>query len=111
MKILTRTEEIILTTVWKLKDNACGITINEYINKNTGMNWKFGSIYTPLGRLVEKGYLKSIEGEPTAVRGGRRKIFFRLTDEGKNALVELQKVHDAVWTDMPSLNSRAENGY
>ena len=103
MKILSRTEEIILATVWKLQDSAYGVTINEYINKNTGLSWKFGSIYTPLGRLVEKEFLQAIEGEPTAERGGRRKIYFKLTDQGKKALLEIQEVHSAIWTNMPVL--------
>ena len=103
MRILTRTEEIILATVWRLKGNAYGIAINEYINKNTGLNWKFGSIYTPLGRLVEKDLLKIIEGDPTPERGGRRKFYYELTKEGHEALLEVQKVHSAIWVDIPSL--------
>ena len=103
MRILSRTEEIILATVWKLQDNAYGVAINEDINKNTDLNWRFGSIYTPLGRLVEKGLLKTIEGEPTPERGGRRKLYFELTKEGKKALLEVQRVHSAVWRNMPDL--------
>ena len=103
MRILSRTEEIILATVWKLQDQAYGVAINDSINRNTGLNWRFGSIYTPLGRLVEKGLLNTIEGEPTPERGGRRKFYFKLTDEGKKALLDVQKVHAAIWQDMPSL--------
>ena len=103
MKILSRTEEIILATVWKLQEDAYGVAINESINQNTGLKWKFGSIYTPLGRLVEKGYLKTEEGEPTPERGGRRKLYFSLTREGKKALHEIQRVHAAIWQDMPEL--------
>ncbi len=103
MRILSRTEEIILATVWRLQNNAYGVAINECIKKSTGLNWKFGSIYTPLGRLVEKGLLKTIEGEPTPERGGRRKMYFELTEEGKKSLLEVQKVQTAVWQDMPSL--------
>lgn len=103
MRILSRTEEIILAVVWKLQDEAYGVAINEYINKRTGLNWRFGSIYTPLGRLVDKSLLKTVEGEPTPERGGRRKLYFQLTKEGKKALLEVQKVHSAIWQDMPSL--------
>ena len=103
MKILSRTEEIILATVWKLQDNAYGVAINEYINQHTGLNWKFGSIYTPLGRLVEKGYLETTEGDPTPERGGRRKLYFSLTREGKKALLEAQRIHAAIWQDMPEV--------
>ncbi|MBN1273472.1 MAG: helix-turn-helix transcriptional regulator [Candidatus Aminicenantes bacterium] len=106
MRILTRTEEVILAAVWKLHDNAYGVSVNEYINKKTGLDWKFGSIYTPLGRLVEKGLLRTIKGEPSPERGGRRKIFFQLTKEGKKALLEIQKLNSVLWQDMPSLETR-----
>ena len=109
MKLLSRTEEIILATVWKLKDDAYGIAINDFINQSTGLNWKFGSIYTPLGRLVENGYLNTAEGEPTRERGGRRKIYYRLTKRGVAAMKELQKINTAVWTDLPSLETGKTN--
>ena len=105
MRILSRSEEIILATAWKLQGDAYGAAINEYINKRTGLNWKFGSIYTPLGRLVEKGLLTTIEGEPSPERGGRRKLYFQLTKEGKRALLDVQRVHSAIWQDMPSLEA------
>ena len=82
MKILSRTEEIILATVWKLQEDAYGVAINESINQNTGLKWKFGSIYTPLGRLVEKGYLKTEEGEPTPERGGETQTLFFPDERG-----------------------------
>ena len=105
MKILSKTEEIILATAWKLQDKAYGVTINDYIRERTGLNWKFGFIYTPLGRLVQKGLLKAIEGDPTPERGGRRKVFFKVTAEGKKALLHVQKVNHAIWQDMPLLET------
>jgi len=105
MRLLSRTEEIVLSAVWKLQENAYGVTISDYINRRTGLQWKFGAIYSPLGRLVDNGLLRTIEGEPTAERGGRRKIFYELTNTGKRALMDVQKVHDSVWLDMPSLQT------
>ena len=102
---LSRSEEIILTTAWNLQDDACGVAINNYINQKTGLNWKFGSIYTPLGRLVEKGLLKTIEGESIPERGGRRMVYYQLTEEGKQALLDVRRVHSAIWQDMPSLET------
>ena len=103
MKLLSRTEEIILASVWKLGKNAYGVTISEYISQSTGIVWKFGSIYSPLGRLVDNRYLSTIEGEPKPERGGRRRIFYELTDKGKEALAEIKELNKSVWTDMPSL--------
>ena len=103
MAILSKTEEIILASVWKLQEDAYGVAISEHITSQTGLNWKFGSIYTPLGRLVKKGLMDAIEGEPTPERGGRRKIYFKLTKEGKKALLEMQRINAAVWFDMPAI--------
>ena len=105
MKLLTRTEEIILAAVWTLKENAYGIAINRFINRRTGLNWKFGSIYTPLGRLVKNGYIRTYEGEPSPERGGRRKIYYELTEDGLEALQEIQRVHEAVWKHVPTLET------
>ena len=41
MKLLSRKEEIILLAVWKLQEDAYGVTIREYIEKMTGQ--KLGS--------------------------------------------------------------------
>ena len=103
MKLLSRTEEIVLTAVWKLGENAYGIAISENINNSTGLDWKFGAIYSPLARLVEGGYLITYEGEPVPERGGRRKVFYKLTEKGIKALQEVQRIQSAVWQDMPTL--------
>lgn len=105
MKLLTRTEEIILAMVWTLKDEAYGIAINRLILRKTGLTWKFGSIYTPLGRLVKNGYLETRKGEPTPQRGGRLKIYYQLTEFGLDALREVKRVNDAVWNHLPALDS------
>jgi len=47
MRILSRSEDILLATVWKLQEEANGVAINQTINSKAGLNWKFGSIYTP----------------------------------------------------------------
>ena len=103
MRLLSRKEEIILLAIWKLQDNAYGVTIREYIQRMTGEKWLFGAIYNPLGRLVELGLVKSDESDPVHERGGRRKILYRLTDEGKEELLRVRDLHAALWMDVPPL--------
>lgn len=103
MKFLSRKEEIILLAVWKLQGNAYGVTIREYIEKMTGRKWLFGAIYSPLGRLVQNGYVESFESDPLPERGGRRKIIYRLSKQGKQALLELNEINTALWSDIPPL--------
>jgi DNA-binding PadR family transcriptional regulator len=108
MRFLSRKEEIILLAVWKLQDNAYGVSIREYIVEKTGCNWLFGAIYSPLGRLVDHGYVESYESDPLPERGGRRKILYRLTEYGKKALLELKTINNALWMDIPPLTSNLQ---
>ena len=41
--------------------------------------------------------MKKIISKPSAVRGGRSKCLYELTDEGKQALKEIKDVQDAIW--------------
>jgi len=97
MKLLSRVEEIILLAIWKLKGNAYGVTIKDEVSGATGKDWAFGAIYVPLDKLTQKEYVKKIISGPTAVRGGRSKCLYELTDEGKYALKEIRGVQDAIW--------------
>ena len=103
MKLLSRSEEIILLAIWQLQDNAYGVTIRGQVKETTGREWSIGAIYAPLHRIEKKGLVRTIEGEPVAERGGRRKIYYIVTDEGKQAMAEIKKVHESIWKDAPSL--------
>lgn len=109
MKYITRAEEIILLSIWKLQKNAYGIEILKHVSDSTGKKWSIGAIYAPLTRLLNKGYVKTYEGSPTPERGGRSKIFYELTSDGIAALEEVKKVHEAIWCDVPGFNHAGEN--
>ena len=88
MKLLSRSEEVVLLSIWKLQDNAYGPTIRKLVSETTNENWTIGAIYPPLHRLHKKGFLKTTKSEPVAERGGRSKVFYTLTEEGKRALLK-----------------------
>ena len=108
MKLLSRQEEIVLLSIWKLKDNAYGVTIRKYISQVTGKYWSIGSIYVPLDRLSHKGYLKAYQGAPTPERGGMSKRYYEVTPEGFKALKEAKKIHDTMWEDLPDTELEGE---
>lgn len=97
MLLLTRAEEIVLLAVYKLKDNAYGVTIREQVQEDIGRYWAFGAIYKTLRKMVLKGYVEKIAGEPLAERGGRSRNYYRITAEGLEALSEILRVHDSLW--------------
>jgi PadR family transcriptional regulator PadR len=103
MRLLTRMEEIILISIWRLKNNAYGITIREEVAKATGKDWTLGAIYPFLSRLHQGGYVLTVTGHATKERGGRHKILYRLTDTGREALAEVQQVHERTWNGVADL--------
>ena len=103
MKLLSRIEEIILIAVWSLQGNAYGVTIREHVSKITGKDWTFGAIYVPLDKLTQKEMLRKFASEPTNSRGGRHKILYEITPEGKEALRQIREITDAVWDNAPDL--------
>lgn len=103
MKLLSRPEELMLLAIWRLRDNAYCVPIRKQVSDVTGRNWSFGAVYVPLERLERRGYISSFLGEPTSERGGRRKRFYKLAKEGLTALIEIEKVEKAMWTDIPKL--------
>ena len=67
---------MVLLAVIRLGDNAYGVPISRELERCTGREAGFGSVYAALDRLEEKGLLVSKLGEPTASRGGRAKRYF-----------------------------------
>jgi len=100
MKLLSRSEEIVLIIILKLKENAYGVAIRKELHAETGTQWSFGSIYTTLNTLTYKKYVDKHKGEPTAERGGRHKCLYQVTLEGKKALKEIKKVQDRIWSNL-----------
>lgn len=104
MKILSRTEELILLAVWKLHGQAYGVTIRKHLQETADLNFSIGGIYVPLDRLVRKGYLVTRQGDPTPQRGGMSKRFYELTAEGMEALQEVKRVNDLMWKNLPDVS-------
>ena len=94
-------EEIVLLTVAVLGEKAYGISIKEDIEERTERKVSVGALRTVLKRLENKGYLSSQLGEPTAVRGGKRKRFFQVTSAGKEALEYAMDVRKQLWRAIP----------
>ncbi len=97
MKELTKIEETILISIWHLKENAYGITIKNKIFEMINREYLYSSLYSTLDQMVSKGYIRKRFGEPTAMRGGKRKIFFNITETGMNALKNALEQQRSVW--------------
>ena len=103
MTFLSRIEEILLLTIWKLKDDAYGMNIRQRVEKDTGLSWLSEAIYAPLSRLKHKGYVKAIKAESTTEKGGRPRIYYRLTRSGLDRMITVQEVNRSLWAGVPDL--------
>lgn len=101
MILLSRAEEMVLLAILGLGDNAYGVSILEYIQAKTGVEWSLAQTYDPLKKLVKKGFVLKKKGDPTPERGGRAKSHFSLTVQGRQALIEIRRVQDCLWTVVP----------
>lgn len=103
MKLLSRAEETLLLAIWRLQDNAYGVKIREQVEDVTGQSWAFGALFVTLERLVKKEMLTSYLTDPTPERGGRSKRVYKLTLDGRESLVQIQKVQKELWDGIEGL--------
>jgi PadR family transcriptional regulator, regulatory protein PadR len=94
-------EQLVLTAVLSLKEDAYGVTIHEKVAELAHpKSVSLGAVYVTLDRLEDKGLVSSWLSEPTAERGGRAKRCYRMEALGERALQEstatAQRVFDAL---------------
>lgn len=90
-------EELILLGVLITSPDAYGPSIQQAVLEEAGRDVSLGAIYTALSRLAQKGLVTSEMGEPTPVRGGRRKRHYELTPEGLERVREARQVRNRMW--------------
>jgi PadR family transcriptional regulator PadR len=110
MDMLTKLEELVLISVLKLKDRAYGISIYDFVVHKTGKKVSVSSVYFPLERLVRKGYLESFKGDPTPKRGGMRKKYYALTQQGIAVLQANRELNRTIWNDVDGIAARGAEG-
>lgn len=96
-------EEVVLLSVAILDDDAYGNSIKNEIKKRLGRNPSIGALHASLGRLEEKGFLESVEGETTPERGGRRKRYYKVTRTGVKAMQKVKNIRDGMWESVPEV--------
>ena len=91
-------EELVLLSVLIASPEAHGPSLQQVLAEEAARDVSLGAIYTALERLSQKGLVRSELGEPTPVRGGRRKRHYALTERGLEHIREVRRVRDRMWT-------------
>ena len=94
---LTKHEELILLSILRLSGNAYIVTLKKHIKEITGKSINYGSLCNTLSTLIRKGYIKSEESDPVPRQGGRRKVLYSLTSEGRRALKQAYEIQKLAW--------------
>jgi PadR family transcriptional regulator len=90
-------EELILLAVASDANEATGVSIQEVLERDAGRPASLGAIYAALDRLSRKGMVKSWLGDPTPVRGGRRKRVYTVTLAGQRSAEDSKRVRERMW--------------
>ncbi len=104
MKYLSRNDEILLLSIWRLQDDAYGVTIRQDVLERAGKKLTFGALWVSLDNLAKKGYVTKTVADPTPTRGGRGKIYYRLTPDGLRALQQVRDLQQTLWAGIPQLS-------
>jgi DNA-binding PadR family transcriptional regulator len=102
-------EQQVLLAVWRLGDGAYGSAVRDEIEARTGHDVAHGAVYVTLVRLEKKGFLRSSLSDPTPVRGGKAKRFFRITPEGVAGVRAIRSVMDSLWDGLPQAPEAARS--
>ena len=86
--MLGELEQLVMLAVIRAGDDAYGVSIRREIEERGGRALTLGTVHKTLSRLEDKRLLDSHTGDPTPVRGGRRKRVFSVTKSGRVALRE-----------------------
>ncbi|MFM9840310.1 MAG: PadR family transcriptional regulator [Cyclobacteriaceae bacterium] len=96
-------EELVLTMVAALQEDAYGAAISEEIETRLKREVNLSAVHVTLYRLEDKGYVKSSMGGGTNERGGRRKRIFTITSAGMAMLRVLKESRIELWKLVPQL--------
>ena len=105
---LTKHEELILLAILKLRESAYIVTLRRHIKEITGRSINYGPLCNTLSALIRKGYIKSRESDPLPRQGGRRKVLYSLTPEGKRALKKAYDIQQRAWEGLIELILRSD---
>jgi DNA-binding PadR family transcriptional regulator len=90
-------EEFTLLALSALGTGTYAVPVQEFVERATKRAVSMGAIYAALDRLEQKGYARSSAGEPSPMRGGKRKRLFTVTPHGAKTLMELRRIRERIW--------------
>ncbi|RAW02860.1 PadR family transcriptional regulator [Pseudochryseolinea flava] len=104
-EFLNEFEELVLTSVAVLEDDAYGAAITLELEKWLERKVTLSAVHVSLYKLEDKGYLKSKVGGATNERGGRSKRIYTITNAGTAVLRAMREKRVELWGMMPQFKT------
>ena len=102
MKILSRSDEILMLAILRLKNNAYGVPILQEIYQQADKKLTLGSLWVSLDILFKRKLVDKRMADPTPQRGGRSKIYYTLTPAGIIVLERTREFQASLWRGIPA---------
>jgi PadR family transcriptional regulator, regulatory protein PadR len=99
-------ERRVLLVILHLRGRGYAVSIAEEIKVRFGKSVSLGAVYATVDRLENKGFVTSRLGDPTAVRGGKPKRFYKIEAPGQRAL-ETAEAEARLWFGVPPMGAPA----
>jgi len=94
---LSEFEQLVMLATLQLGEDAYGAPIRQVLAASARREVSIATIYVALGRLEQRGFVRSEMSEPTAVRGGRSRRVFTVEPAGRDALTRARETLDQMW--------------
>lgn len=96
-------EELVLTMVGVLQEEAYGAMIASEIERKQEREVNLSAVHVTLYRLEDKGLVRSKFGGSTNERGGRRKRIYTVTNAGFALLRNMKEARMELWKLIPQM--------
>ena len=96
-------EHMLLLCILQLEGQAYGPAISEELERKASRAVSRGALYSALGRLEEKGFLRWKLEEPGPARGGHARRRFELTPTGLAALRAYRQALLRLWANVEAV--------
>jgi PadR family transcriptional regulator PadR len=105
MKLLSRADEILMIAIACLGEDAYSTTLLEELAHRGGKKVTVGSLWVSLDQLAEKGLIRKRSAPNTSRRGGRPRIYYRLSPRGVRLLLRMRDFQSRLWDGIPDLET------
>lgn len=101
-EVLGGFQQLVMLAVVRLGEDAYGVRIQDELEQTAGRSVSISTVYVTMERLERRGYIASWLADPTPIRGGKSKRYYRVTRAGLRALRQSREELRKMWRGVES---------